>query len=129
MSNQKNLEQIVEETLRELGQAGTREVLEGVKRLNPTASLHQVRKILKEGGFAKPGLAEITIARRDILYKKQSQVWVYTGQTLSGMTNASIHEGPSIEVRFLPRRQRTPYRVIEETNMRPLKLSNSKTFK
>src|SRR5208282_1248294 len=117
MSKPQNLTQAVEEALKRLQQATTRRVFEQVKTVDPTATLHGVRKILEEGGFAQPGLAQVTAHRGDTPYKKREQVWNYTGHAME-VAKTQIEKGSSIEVTIMPRGPRVPYRVIEEIEHR-----------
>ncbi|MGA3298388.1 MAG: hypothetical protein ABSD41_13175 [Candidatus Bathyarchaeia archaeon] len=117
MSKPQNLTQAVEEVLKQLQQATTRRVFEQVKTVDPTATLHGVRKILEEGGFAQPGLAQVTVSTGDTSYKKRTPVWTYTGHAV-GVAKAQVEKGPSVEVMIMPRGPRVPYRVIEEVEHR-----------
>jgi hypothetical protein len=104
----------VEEALKQLQQATTNQILEQVKVVDPTATLHGVRKILDEDGFAQPGLARVTARRGDTPYKKREQVWNYTGHA-EEVAKTQVENGPpSIEVTIVPRWPCVPYRAIEE---------------
>jgi hypothetical protein len=114
MSEKRNLDEIVKETLEQLQQATTQQVLERAKSIDPTATLHRVRKSLREGGFAERGFGEVTVARKDSTYKKETQIWVYKGKKPTQATKASVVVSPSVEVLILPRTPRIPYQLIEE---------------
>jgi hypothetical protein len=117
MSKPQNLNQTVEDALKQLQQATRSRVFEQVKTVDPTATLHKVSKILKEGGFAQPGLAQVTVRRGDTSYKKRTPVWIYTGHA-GEVAKPQVENGPSVEVMIMPRRPRAPYRVIEEIEHR-----------
>ncbi|MGA3297377.1 MAG: hypothetical protein ABSD41_07995 [Candidatus Bathyarchaeia archaeon] len=113
VSKPQNLNQTVEEALKQLQQATTNQILEQVKIVDPTATIHGVRKILKEGGFAQPGLAQVTTRRGDTPYKKEEKVWNYTGHAME-VAKAQVEKGPSVEAMIMPRWPCVPYRAIEE---------------
>ncbi len=117
MSKPQNLDQRVEEALKQLQQATTNQIFEQVKTVDPTATLHGVRKVLEEGGFAQPGLAQVVVKKEDTSYKKRTPVWNYTGHAVE-MAEVQVEEGPSVEVMIMPRRPTVPYRVIEEIEHR-----------
>lgn len=110
-----SLVEIVEATLKELGQGGLQQIFSKVKERDPNASKHMVRKILAEGGFAKQELGEITVTRKDTPYKKKgAPIWVFKDLKAKTTIPPSTTE-PSIEVMIMPRRPRAvAYRVIEE---------------
>lgn len=113
ISKPQNLDQTVEGALKQLQQATTSRIFEKAKAMDPTATLHMVRKILKEGGFAQPGLAQVMVRSGDTSYKKRTPVWIYTGHAVE-VEKAQVENGPSVEVMIMPRRSSAPYRVIEE---------------
>jgi hypothetical protein len=114
MLEKRDLDEIVKETLEQLRQATTQQVFKQAKSIDPTATLHKVRKILEEGGFAERGFGKVTITRKDSTYEKHAQVWIYKGQKPREAAKVPVAVPPSVEVLILPRRARIPYRVIEE---------------
>lgn len=114
VSERSNCEQIVEEILRQLGQGTTGQVFERVKAIDQTASRYRVGKILKEGGFAEPGVAEITINRKGAPYKKSTPVWIYKPQIREEVMKAPTESGPIVEAIILPRQPATPYHAIRK---------------
>src|SRR5208337_5088785 len=103
----------VKEALKRLQQATTNQIFQQVKIVDPTATKHGVWKILKEGGFAQPGLARVTARRGDTPYKKREQVWNYTGHAME-VAKTQVENGPSVEVMIMPRWPCVPCRAIEE---------------
>jgi len=108
--SEQNLEEYVETTLRKLQQATPKQLLEIVKPVYQTATLHRVRKILQEGGFAEQSVRKVTVNRVGGPYKRGAQVWVYKDQVQKLEERANV---PVVEVRILPRRPSGPFQVIE----------------
>jgi hypothetical protein len=108
--SEQNLEEYVKKKLRELQQVTTKHMLEIVKPSYPKATLHSVRKILPEEGFAEQTIGEVTVPREGSPYKRKAQVWAYKDQVQRLKEESNV---PVVEVNILPRRPRPPYPVIE----------------
>jgi hypothetical protein len=108
--SEQNLEEYLENTLRKLQQATPKQLLAIVKPGFQTATLHSVRKILQEGGFAEQTVGEVTVVREGTSYKRRAQVWVHKDQVQKLKEGANV---PVVEVRILPRRPSIPYQAIE----------------
>jgi len=112
-------EELVEAILRELGQAGIKQIFSKVKEKDPTVSLYVVRKILSEGNFAEQTFAEVTVEREGTPYEKKAPVWVYK-HPRAKTTISAVTTEPSVVVIIMPRRPReVAYRVIEEIEHKP----------
>jgi hypothetical protein len=108
--SEQNLEEYVRKKLRELQKVTTKQMLKIVKPGYPAATLHSVRKILQEGGFAEQVVREVTVVRDGSSYERRAQVWVHKDQVQKLKEESNV---PVVEVNILPRRPRPPYPVIE----------------
>jgi hypothetical protein len=71
------LEKAVKLTLRRLGQATRKQILDNLRETYPLATKYRILKILKESDYAESRVAEITVTGTAGPYRRQSQVWVY----------------------------------------------------